>query len=164
MTENDEEAQPQSGFRAVLRSPRSLGPTGFLVLMCSVALVSFGTGMIFVAMGAWPVFAFFGLDVLLIYAAFKLNYRSGRRYETVEVSRERVRLTRVDPRGRAETFDFNPFWVRVRLSEWPDGRTELRLASHGRELIFAQSLTDEERRDFASVLKGVLVEARGARI
>ena len=36
--------------------------------------------------GAWPVIGFFGLDVALIYLAFKLNYRSGRLYETIELT------------------------------------------------------------------------------
>lgn len=161
MAENDDPAQPGFGFRAVLTPYRSLGPAGFLVLMSAIGLVSFAVGVTFLMMGAWPVFGFFGLDVLLVYIAFKLNYRSGRSYETVEVTREQLRLTRVDPRGRAESFDFNPFWVRVLLREQPDGRTELRLASHGRELLFAQCLSDDERRDFAGALKGALIEARG---
>ena len=37
-------------------------------------------------MGAWPVMGFFGLDVLLVYCAFKLNYRAGRLCEIVELT------------------------------------------------------------------------------
>ena len=151
-------------FRAVLTPHRSLGPKGFLGLMLTFGALSFVTGIVFLAMGAWPVLGFFGLDVLLIYLAFKLNYRSGRLFELVDVTREQLTVTRVHPSGRRESFDFNPFWARVLLSEWPDGRTELRLAAHGRELLFGQFLTDDERRDFASALKGALIDARGARI
>lgn len=164
MTENDPQAQPDSGFHAVLTQHRSLGPAGFVILMTAVGSTSFAIGMVFLLNGAWPVFGFFGLDVLLIYTAFKLNYRSGRRFELVDVTRELVTVTRVHPNGRKESFDFNPFWARVLLKEWPDGRTELKLAAQGRELLFAQFLTDDERRDFASALKGALTEARGARI
>ncbi len=134
------------------------------MLMCAVGLISFFIGLAFLMIGAWPVFGFFGLDVLLIYIAFKLNYRSGRRYETVEVTREGMTITRVHPGGRSETFNFNPFWVRVRLREEVDGRTYLSLASQGREFLFAQFLTDDERRDFAGALSEALIEARGARI
>ncbi len=164
MAENNRQTQPDSGFHAVLTQHRSLSPTGFVILMTAVGSVSFVVGMMFLLTGAWPVFGFFGLDLLLIYAAFKLNYRSGRRFELVDVTREQVTVTRVHPCGRTESFDFNPFWARVRLNEWPDGRTELRLAAQGRELLFGQFLTDDERRDFASALKGALIEARGARI
>ncbi len=164
MAENDDTTQPAFGFRAVLSPHRSLAPTGFLILMCAVAGVSFVIGMVFLMMGAWPIFGFFGLDVLLIYIAFRLNYRSGRRYETVEVTREELRLVRVHPDGRSEQFNFNPFWVRVMLRERVDGHNQLSLASHGQEMMFAQFLTDDERRDFAGALRGALIEARGARI
>ena len=135
-------------FRAVLYPHRSLGPTGFLILMTAIGGVSFVTGMAFLLMGAWPVFGFFGLDVALIYAAFKLNYRSGRLYETVELTPETLTITRVHPSGKQESFDFNPYWVRVRSPKLPQGRTDLRLASHGREFAFGRFLTDDERRDF----------------
>ncbi|MFO7297622.1 MAG: DUF2244 domain-containing protein [Pseudomonadota bacterium] len=164
MAENTLHTQPDSGFHAILTQHRSLSPTGFMILMAIVGCSSFVLGMVFLSMGAWPVFGFLGLDVLLLYIAFKLNYRAGRLFELVDVTREQLVVTRVHPNGRRESFEFNPFWARVLLREWPDGRTELRVTGHGRELLFGQFLTDDERRDFASALKGALIEARGARI
>jgi uncharacterized membrane protein len=162
MTEKWPQAQAEPGaFRAVLTPYRSLGPKGFLVLMAALGGMSFATGMVFLLMGAWPVLGFFGLDVALVYVAFKLNYRSGRLYETVELTPARLTWTRVHPSGRREQFDCNPYWARVNLREWPDGRTDLRIISEGRELAFARFLTDDERRDFATALKGALVDARG---
>jgi len=164
MSQNDDAKQEQGAFRAILHPHRSLGPTGFLILMSAIGGVSFVTGMVFLAMGAWPVFGFFGLDVALVYIAFRLNYRSGRLYEMVELTPEALTVTRVHPSGKRESFDFNPYWVRVRLAEGPQGRTELRLASHGRELAFGRFLTDDERRDFSDALSGALIEARAARV
>lgn len=160
MSQNDAARQEQRVFRAVLHPHRSLGPTGFLILMSAIGGVSFVTGMVFLAMGAWPVLGFFGLDVALVYIAFKLNYRSGRLYELIELTPEALTITRVHPSGKRESFGFNPYWVRVRLAEGPHGRTDLRLASHGKELSFGRFLTDEERRDFSGALSGALVEAR----
>jgi uncharacterized membrane protein len=148
-------------FRATLTPHRSLGPTGFLVLMAAFGAVSFLTGVAFLLLGAWPVLGFCGLDVALLYLAFRLNYRSGRLYETVEVTPERLTVTRVHPGGRHERFDFNPFWSRVRIEERPDGRTDLRLAARGQELSFARFLNDEEKRDFAAALMAALVAVRG---
>lgn len=164
MAENALHMQPDSGFHAILTQHRSLSPMGFVILMAIAGGSSLVLGMMFLFMGAWPVFGFLGLDVLLLYVAFKLNYRAGRLFELVDVTREQLVVTRVHPCGRRESFEFNPFWARVLLREWPDGRTELRLTGHGRELLFGQFLTDDERRDFASALKGALIEARGARI
>lgn len=160
MNEIESQAQDAAAFRAVLTQHRSLGPRGFLILMCAIGLVSFVTGFVFLAMGAWPVFGFFGLDVLLVYVAFRLNYRSARLFETVELTPRLLTVTRIHPSGLRESFDFNPYWVRVRVLERPDGRTDLRLASHGRELAFGRFLTDDERRDFASALSGALGAAR----
>lgn len=67
-------------FDAVLRPHRSLGPTGFFILMSAVCVVSFGYGIVFIMIGAWPIFGFLGLDALLIYFAFRMSYRSGRLY------------------------------------------------------------------------------------
>lgn len=149
-----------SPFRAVLHPHRSLGPKGFLILMLALGSVSFVTGMVFLSMGAWPVTGFFGLDVLLVYLAFKLNYRAARAYELVELTPAALRLTQVAPSGRSKAFEFNPYWVRVRFTEHPDGSNNLRLSSHGRELEFGRLLNDEERRDFARVLEGALAMAR----
>ncbi len=164
MNENDSAKQEDGAFRAVLHQHRSLNPTGFLILMLAIGGVSFVTGMVFLLMGAWPVFGFFGLDVALIYLAFTLNYRSGRLYETVELTPKMLTVTRVHPSGKRESFDFNPYWVRVRLADGPEGRTDLRLASHGRELSFGRFLTDDERRDFSNALSIAISQARVARI
>jgi uncharacterized membrane protein len=162
MTEKQEQMQDEpGGFRAVLTPHRSLGPTGFVVLMVALAGISFATGIAFLLIGAWPVLGFFGLDVALVYVAFKLNYRSGRLYETVELTHAKLTWTRVHPSGRREQFDCNPYWARVNLREWPDGRTDLRLIAQGKELVFGRFLTDDERRQFASALRGALVDARG---
>jgi uncharacterized membrane protein len=162
MTGNSHGAQDSADtFRAVLTPHRSLGPKGFLALMLAFGGLSFASGMVFLAMGAWPVLGFFGLDVLLVYIAFRLNYRSGRRYETLELTPSQFVLTRVHPSGHREQFDCNPYWARVNLSEWPDGRTALSVVSRGIELRFGAFLTDDERRDLASALRGALLTARG---
>lgn len=148
--------------RFVLHPHRSLSPAGFLILMTAMGVVSFIMGIVFVSIGALPVTGFFGLDVLLVYWAFKWNYRAGRIYEVVDVNPDLLKLTRVHPSGRSEEFAFNPYWARVQLTiDRPDGRTSLRLAAQGREVLFGTFLTDDERRDFADALTGALIASRG---
>jgi uncharacterized membrane protein len=148
-------------FSARVTPHRSLSRTGFLVLMAFIGVVSFIAGVAFWMMGAWPVFGFFGLDVLLVYIAFRLNYRSGRLYETVEITPDELTITRVHPSGRTERFACNPYWARVRLAQARDGRTDLRLHLRGKEMSFGRFLTDDERHDFARALTGALLQARG---
>jgi len=164
MIGNRPEKQVSNAAQFVLHPHRSLPPSGFVIMMTLVGLVSFVIGMVFFLMGAWPVFGFFGIDVALIYWAFKLNYRSGRIYETVSLAPELLKLTRVHPSGKREEFDFNPYWARVRCTvDQPDGRTSLHLAAQGKEVLFGQFLTDDERRSFADALTGALVSARGSK-
>lgn len=158
------EAGKASVQQWVLVPHRSLGQTGFLVLMGVLCAVSFVSGVAFTLMGAWPVAGFFGLDVLLVWGAFKLNYRSGRRFELVELAPQALTVTRVRPSGRRQSETFNPYWVRVVLDEREDGRTRLCLRLHERQLTFGHFLNDDERREFAGVLAGALAEARGRRI
>lgn len=162
MDENNSPDQVKGEFRAILHPHRSLSPRGFFILMTALGLVSFIAGVAFLLIGAWPVFGFFGLDVLLVYIAFKLNYRSGRAHELVDLTPNLLTVTRVDPSGKSRRFEFNPYWVRVLFREEVDGRTSLKLTSHGQEFEFARVLNDEERREFAQVLKDALATARGA--
>ncbi|MGH6736476.1 MAG: DUF2244 domain-containing protein [Methyloceanibacter sp.] len=154
--------EPQ--FRAVLTPHRSLGPKGFMVLMGAICVVSFGTGLMFFLMGAWPVIGFMGLDVALIYIAFKLNFRALRIYETVDLSPEALTVTRVAPNGRPQSWRFNPYWVRLSLEERVGRTSELSLVSHGTRLVLGSFLTDPEREDFAAALRAALSAAKGSRL
>ena len=157
MNGKGQQTQAEPGeFHAVLRPHRSLGPRGFLILMLALGAVSFVTGVVFVVAGAWPVLGFFGLDVALVYLAFKLNYRSGRLYETVDLTPAQLTVTRVHPSGRREQFQCNPYWARVRLAQWPDGRTA---AQHRRAGPRARIRPLPHRRRTARSRLGVLREA-----
>lgn len=151
-------------FRAVLRPYRSLSGPAFLILMGLFGFVSFATGIVFLMMGAWPVLGFCGLDVALVWLAFHLNYRAALRYETVEIFERELVVTHVAPSGEeAWRYAFNPYWARVSLATLGNGRTDLRLSSHGRSLSLGRFLTDDERRRFADALGLALARARGTK-
>lgn len=129
--------------------------------MSGISIVSFIAGVAFWLIGAWPVMGFFGLDVLLVYWAFKANYRSGRAYEVVDVTPALLTLTRVSAKGRSETIEINPYWARVQLAtDHPDGRTSLRIVAQGRAWLLGQFLNDDERTEFAEALREALQRAR----
>lgn len=147
-------------FRAVLHPYRSLSRNGFLLLMGFITFVCLGTGIAFYVIGAWPVLGFCGLDILAVYIAFKMNYRSGKSYELIELSSQLLKITRVQPSGKSHSYDFNPYWVRVFLAERPDGSSKLKLVLHGREFEIAHNLNADEKKDFAKALEGALFTAR----
>lgn len=160
LTPPQDPAGTEPSFRAVLTPHRSLGPRGFLIFMIAIGGISFGTGLMFFLMGAWPIMGFMGLDVLLVYVAFRLNFRALRVYETVALGPEDLTVTRVAPDGKEQAWHFNPYWVRVSVDERVGRSSELSLVSHGHRLVFGAFLTDPEREDLADALKDALRQSR----
>lgn len=143
-------------FDAVLTPHRSLPLAGFGILMAMLAVVSFAAGMSFVLRGAWPVFGFFGLDVGLVYLAFKLNYRSGRIAEIIRLDEQALTIARRYPGGEVKSWRLEPYWVQVLLLG-PEGRDPvLTLRLHGRDLVIGAFLTVRERREVADALLNAL--------
>lgn len=147
-------------FEALLTPHRSLGPRGFLLLMGTLCALSFGTGLAFILSGAWPVVGFLGLDVLLVWVAFRLNYRHARQYERLLLTRESLEVERVTHHGETRRWRFQPAWVRVEIREPAEPDTPLELASHGRRLSIGSFLSAAERVELAHALRRALAEAR----
>lgn len=147
-------------FRFELIAYRSLDQNGFIVLMSAIVAINLIVGLVFLFLGAWPVLAFCGLDVALIYWAFKVNYRGGRAAETIDLTPDLLTLTQISSSGSRQQFEFNPYWVRVCLDQRTDGRNELLLYSHGHGFSFGRFLSDDERRDFAVSLTSALLAVR----
>src|ERR1700736_5909697 len=94
----DPESQPEL-FSALLTPHRSLNRTGFVVLMAFLSAVSFAAGIAFLLLGAWPVFGFFGLDVVAVYWAFRVNYSRATAMEEISVTPTTLRVRRISHRG-----------------------------------------------------------------
>ena len=146
-------------FSAILTPHRSLSATGFVIVMALVGGVSFFAGMAFLLMGAWPVFGFFGLDILVVWWAFKANFRSARAREEITVTTTELRVRRISHRGQVAEWTFNPLWVRLDMEVDEDfGIEHLYLISRGHQIQIARFLGPDEK---ASFYKG-LIEALNA--
>ena len=149
-------------FERVLLPHRSLTLGKFRVLMGLLGLVSLAAGVGFVAVGAWPVIGFFGLDVALVYLAFRLNYRTARQSETIRLADDTFTVERVSVRGERRNWRFQPFWVRVILEERPDTSNRLLVASHGRSLVICDFVPPAMRRELAATLRDALTRWRNS--
>lgn len=148
-------------FRALLVPHRSLGRTGFLLVMGTVAIAWLVTGAIFLAHGAWPVLAFFGLDLALLYVAFRLNYRAARRHEAISLSRNCLEIRQVAPSGQMTLHRFHPFWTRFDVTRnASSGVTRMAVACRGVAVTIGDFLNPDDRESFASELSRALVTAR----
>jgi uncharacterized membrane protein len=161
MAADNERTQEPTIFSAVLTPHRSLSRKGFLILMTVLGLISFATGTVFLLAGAWPVFGFCGLDVLLIYFAFRLSYRRANAYEQVTVTPSELTVRQVSHHGRISEWTLNPLWVKLdRVVHAEFGIERLFLVSHGRRLAIAGFLGPQEKESFALALSAALGEAK----
>jgi uncharacterized membrane protein len=158
--DNDHGPEPTL-FSAIITPHRSLNSTGFLVVMLLVGGFSFVAGMVFFLLGAWPVVGFLGLDVLLVYWAFRANFRAAAAFEEVTVTPSELRVRRVSHHGKVAEWTLNPLWTQiVRDAHEEFGLLHLYLVSHGRKLAVAGFLSPPERETFAAALSAALGEAK----
>src|ERR1700710_771765 len=157
---NQFDPQPEL-FSALLTPHRSLNRTGFLVLMVFLSAVSFAAGLAFLLMGAWPVFGFFGLDVLVVYWAFRINFRRATATEQISVTPSELRVRRVSHRGHVVEWVLNPLWVRLDQKTHAEfGIEKLYLVSRGRRVSVANFLGAEEKGTFAKALSAAIQAAK----
>jgi uncharacterized membrane protein len=128
-------------FSARLTPYRSLGPNGFRILIGCICGVCLIIGLVFFALGLWPVLGFMGLDVALIYWAFKSNYGSAKAYEDIEISRRRVLLRKVSPRGL----------IRI---------TRMQISHRQQSVELGRFLNPPDRESFAAAFQMALARAR----
>lgn len=147
-------------FDATLHPNRSLGPVGFRVLMFVVGGSALLMGIIFVYAGAWPVFGFSGAEFLLLYLAFRLNYRAGRAYERVRLTDRRLEIMRFDARGEVGRWSFEPTWLQISIDDPPRHDSQLKLSSHGRSLVIGRFLSPDERAEVADALRSAITQWR----
>ncbi len=143
-------------FDAILHPHRSLGRGGFRVLMGVVILLNLLVAGFFLAYGAWPVVPFCGLDVLVLWLAFRVNYRSARLYERVRLTEADLTVQRVHWKAPERRWTFHPYWLRISHDERPDHSRQVTLSSHGQSVGVGAFLSPEERSAFASALDDAL--------
>jgi uncharacterized membrane protein len=159
--EFDPESEQPKLFSALLTPHRSLSRTGFLVLMAFLSIVSFAAGLAFLLMGAWPVLGFFGLDVLVVYWAFRINFRHAKATEEITITPSELRVRRVSHRGHVVEWVLNPLWVRLDQKTHAEfGIEKLYLVSRGRRVSVASFLGADEKASFAKALTAALQAAK----
>jgi uncharacterized membrane protein len=150
--------RPQS-WRVTLTPHRSLTRAGFVAVMLLIVIVNLVGGVAFLVAGAWPVTGFMGLDVLLIWWAFRVNLADGRRAENIEITDTELILKRLaDGQVRAER-RFIRRWVKVELEEDLDRELigGLYLLSHGVRTEIGKFLAPLEKKTLAAELRRALV-------
>ena len=82
-------------FETRLQPHRSLSRQNFWLLISFLGLINLITSVMFIIIGAWPIAGFLGLDVVLVYVAFRINFRTARVYEELCVTPIDVSVSRI---------------------------------------------------------------------
>ena len=149
-------------WQATLTPHRSLSREGFVAIMVLVVLANLLVGGLFMAVGAWPVAGFAGLDVLIIWWAFRANFADARQMERISITEHELVLDRLRQNKPQEQHRFVRRWVRVELEE--DRERELigrlLLISGATRMPVGEFLAPEERKTLATALKSALAIPR----
>ena len=146
--------KPPIIFNAILKPYASLSSYGFLTFMLILIIVSCSIGIAFAVLGAWPVLGFFGLEIFIIYQAFKYNYRDSKRIENITLTDNDIVIESVSPKGISRIFRLQTYWMKIdyRLSK-TTRCGELILRSHGKSIEIGSFLTTREKKSLAIKLE-----------
>lgn len=147
-------------FEALLYPHRSLSERGFLILTVGTVLIISLWGGLFLVLGAWPIFGFLGAEWLLFWWLLRTHFRGDRRAERIRLYADRLLLQQIDAKGEVAESTFEPYWLRVVLTERGFENPALLLRSHGRAVEIGAFLGAGERRQFAEQLQTVLARWR----
>jgi len=145
-------------FEAELRPNCSGSLKGSHIFIGFLLVAFIPTGVIFVFIGAWPVFGFMGAELLLLYGALRLSQRRCATVERILLSPSALIVERTNHWGRQKTWSFPPQWLRVEVLNADQRDNHLSLRSHGRSLTIGQFLSPDERLEVASTLERELVQ------
>ena len=147
-------------FEAILIPHRSLPPVGVIAVMCALIVVSAAIGVGFTLVGAWPVLGFLGIDIILVYWAFRISYGAARQSEHVRLSADELEIVFMDASGADRRATVQSYWATAWLEPANTKQDRLVIRSHGRELELGSFLGRAEKIAFADRLNDALRKSR----
>ncbi len=150
-------------FAARLFPRRSFSPAAARRLLAATFVASALFSLPFYLVGAWPIVGFLGLDVALLWLAFRASFRAARGYEDYRLTYLELEFARVSARGARCEWRFNPAWVILERGDAGAAAERLALRSGGRRHEIASFLGRAEKTAFAGDLGRALGEARRGR-
>jgi len=140
----------QIAARIAIAPNCSLTPSGARTFFVGTCGVCFGVAALLAMRGFWPVFAFAGLEMLLLGWALYASMQRRHHGETIEISEDSVAVER-HARGGSVRTEFPRHWAQVKLrgDVSPLRPTRLVIESGGRSCEIGSFLTEQERQHLA---------------
>ncbi len=142
---------PTATYSLIAKRNCSLSTSGRHFVLALVSSVTFGIALVFATLGAWLILPFAGLEVLVLYLAFRYIERHACDYERISIAEDKL-LLEFHEAGDIRRVELNCFWACIQC----DARQRLTVRSHGREIEFGRHLTGRQRVALARRLKKYL--------
>lgn len=137
-------------FAFTARRNNSLSSSGRLLAFGLILAVSMGIALAFaLVFGAWMMLPFAGLEMLVLYMAFRHVGRHAADYERISIEGDSLAIE-VRDGGLVRRFNMNRQWAQV---VWAGDGSRLALRSHGRELEIGRHMNGEQRLAMGRELK-----------
>ncbi len=165
-TTNGEDEMPDASaeqpvFSAVLVPHRSMTTGGFAVLMAVVIALCASNAAFYWTLGAWPVALFMLVDVLILWFAIKLSYRSGRVSEEIQLTRLGLTVRKIEPNGKQREHTFRTLWARFHVErDNARGITRMQIRGEGVVSTIGSFLNPDDKESFAKAFQSALATAR----
>ncbi len=145
-------------YRVLLWPHRSLPKSGFVFFIGMTSfLLAIPLLPLLGTMALWGVLPFLVLTVSALWFFIMRSYRSGELMEELCLWPDHMSLVRIEPTGRRQDWQANPYWVRVCKHKKPV-ENYLTLSGGDREVELGAFLSPEERLALKSEIEEELLE------
>lgn len=132
------------------RRNNSLSSSGRRLVFGFILAVSLGIAAVFsFAFGAWPIMPFAGLEMTVLYFAFRYMDHHAADYERITIYGGSVAVE-VREGTHVNRLELSRYWAKIVCDA---DCTRLALRSHGREIEVGRHLCEEQRLAMAQELK-----------
>ena len=117
-------------------------------------------GGLFWLAGAGPVLPFMGIELVLLYMAYRFGYNRAKRRERLTLSGSAFRYQSRDHRGRERDVTFEPYWLKFHTETVPGRVGRLFASARGETVEIGNFLGPDEREEVAHTLARALIDLR----
>jgi uncharacterized membrane protein len=135
---------------------QSLRPKNFIILMFLIIIPAGFISIAFYLIGAWPVLGFMGLEIILIYIAFKILFYRNKFYEHIVLNNKKLNIFFNKQNKVLKKIELEPTWLQVKIENIYKNKDMLTLSSHGKKIILGSFLIPEERQVLAKTIRSGL--------
>ncbi len=127
-----------------------------------IAVLCISLGIAFWAIGAGPVLPFMGIEVALLYMAYRFGVRHGRKTESLSLSEDELIVRKAGVGKKREAIRLQPYWSHLDIVEEPGRHARLSLRSKGYTIEIGTLLAPAERQLLAETLRAELQKLKGS--